>query len=427
MSTWNVSVPLALVLGLAFLALGMALGWMGARARSQERANSALQALARTEGERDLLRAELDQAEQSLGHDERTAAELAPLRASLERVERQVQVLERDRLEQFGQVGEHLVQVAAQTRALQEQTASLSGALSASATRGTWGEVQLRRVLEHAGMLAHCDFDEQVSATTRHDARVRPDVVVHLPGEASVVIDAKAPMSSFLKAQADELPSDEAQLLLSQHAKALRAHVDSLAAKDYWSAFEHSPELVLCFVPSDAVLAAALRADPSLYHDAQLAKVVLVSPASLLAVLRAMALAWQRDSLTQNAHELLAIGAELHQRLGTLGRHVVDMGSALRRSVESYNRFVGTMESRVLVTSRKLHELGLVEDIPKPVPGVEVTPRPLTAAELLQEEFDVALAPDQQPDGEDPLDWENSFNPARETDHSRRAGRAEGA
>ncbi|MFK5634711.1 DNA recombination protein RmuC [Ornithinimicrobium sp. LYQ103] len=376
MAWWQVTLA-AVVL----LALGAAVGMAYARSRGDVH-------LARAETERDGLVRQVEVLERSVTDDREAAAELAPLRSSLARVEQQVQSLERDRVEQYGQVGEHLAQVAAQTRSLQQQTAVLSGALSASGTRGTWGEVQLRRVLEHAGMLDRCDFDEQVSAVSRHDARVRPDAVVRLPGGKTLVLDSKVPMSAFLRAQADDLTPVEASGHLREHARALRGHVEGLAAKEYWSAFSTSPELVICFVPSDAVLAAALRAEPDLYDHAQSRKVVLASPAILLAVLRATALAWQQDALTANARELLALGTDLHQRLGTLGRHVTTMGGALRRSVEAYNQMVGTLESRVMVTSRRMHELGLVEEPVPELRPVTTATRPLTSAELLAEELD---------------------------------------
>lgn len=382
--------PLVLTLAaLALLLLGMSWGWLLAQARASAARAERDVARAEAEGLRRELTLTLDAGEQ----DRRAAAELAPLRDSLDRVERQVRTLERDRVEQFGQVGEHLAQVAQQTRALQQQTAALSGALSSSGTRGTWGEVQLRRVLEHAGMLEHCDFEEQVGAVSRHDARVRPDVVVHLPGGKTLVIDSKTPLTAFLRAQGDDLPAEEVAGLMREHARALRGHVDALAAKDYWSAFTSSPELVICFVPSDAVLAAALRAEPDLYDRAQARRVVLASPATLLAVLRATALAWQQDALTSNAQELLRLGAELHQRLGTVGRHLGSMGTALRRSVETYNQLVGTLESRVLVTARRMQELGLADQTAAAPSPLEAAPRPLTSPELLADELARATPP----------------------------------
>lgn len=393
----TLSGAVALLVALLALLVGVALGWLAARASGMSRVAVAERdvALARASREQahaeaQELRRELEAREDLVATDARTAAELAPLRASLDRVERQVRALERDRVEHFGQVGEHLEQVAAQTRSLQQQTAALSGALSSSGIRGTWGEVQLRRVLEHAGMIAHCDFDEQVGGVSRHDARVRPDVVVRLPGDKVLVVDSKAPLSAFLRAQGEEVTAQESARLLQEHARALRGHVEALAAKDYWSAFTTSPELVVCFVPSDAVLAAALRAAPDLYDHAQSRKVVLASPATLLAVLRATALAWQQDALASNARELLTLGSELHQRLGTVGRHVAAMGGSLRRSVETYNQLVGTLESRVMVTSRRMHELGLAETPHASLAPLETAPRPIGPGWLAAELDEVA-------------------------------------
>lgn len=388
MTWWQLAV---LVLGALLLgaALGAALGAVGTR-------GPLLARVARAEAERDAWGRQLAEAQEDARAEQGAAAQLGPLRAALERVEAHVRTLERDRVEQFGEVGERLVEVVAQTRGLQQQTAALSGALSSSTTRGTWGEVQLRRVLEHAGMLERCDFEEQVGAISRHDVRVRPDVVVHLPGGKTLVLDSKAPLTAFLRAQGEELAPDERDRLLRQHAQHLRGHVDALAGKDYWSAFTTSPELVICFVPSDAVLAAALRGAPELYDHALSRRVVLASPAVLLAVLRATALAWQQDSLSTHARELLGLGTELYGRLSTLGRHLSSMGSSLRRSVESYNNLVGTLESRVLVTTRRMHELGLAEaPVAAPEP-LEVAPRPLTSAELLADELD-QVAPSAPP------------------------------
>ncbi len=357
-------------------AVGIGLGWWLARDRASVR-------LVAAEAHRDLLLQRVADHEAVARDDQQVALQLAPLRATLARVEEGVRDLERDRAEQLGQVGARLHEVSVETAALRQQTATLTGALSSSATRGTWGELQLRRVLEHAGMLARCDFEEQVGGVSQHQARVRPDVVVRLPGERVVVIDAKAPMGAFLRAQADDVSTHERAALLRRHAEALRGHVESLAAKAYWSAFTTSPEVVICFVPSDAVLVAALHASPDLYDLAQSRRVVLASPAILLAVLRGLALSWQQDALTTNAQELLRLGTDLHHRLGTLGRHVSAMGSSLRRSVETYNALVGTLESRVMVTSRQMVDLDLASDPLPRLEAVEVAPRLLTAPELV--------------------------------------------
>jgi len=333
--------------------------------------------------ERDLLRERVIDLEAAVADDTQTATILAPLRDALVRVERQVGTLERDRQVQFGELGERLGHVTSTTNALRDATATLAGSLNASTIRGTWGEVQLRRVLEHSGMLARCDFDEQVSAMSSHDRGVRPDVLVRLPGEKTLVIDAKAPMTAFLAAQADSLDPKGRSRLLGAHAASLRGHVESLAAKAYWSAFTTTPEMVICFVPGDAILASALAADPTLYEHSMSKKVVLASPGTLLALLRTVAFTWQQDALTANAQALLKLGNELYSRLGTLGSHAARMGASLQKSVESYNALVGALESRVMVTARKMNELGLADATLQEIEPIETAPRPLTAAELV--------------------------------------------
>ena len=333
--------------------------------------------------ERDLMRERVIDLEAALSDEAQTATMLAPLRDALVRVERQVGTLERDRVEQFSQVSLQLADVTISTNALRSQTASLVGSLNASTIRGNWGEVQLRRVLEHAGMLARCDFEEQVSAVSTHERGVRPDVVVRLPGDKCLVVDAKAPLTAFLSAQADGIDSAERSRLLAAHGTSLRGHVDSLATKAYWLAFTNTPEMVVCFIPGDAILAAALAADPALFEYAQARRVVLASPGTLLALLRTVAFTWQQDALTANAQLLLKLGSELYSRLGTLGSHATRMGSSLQKSVESYNALVGALESRVMVTARKMHELGLAQTPLSETEPVETAPRPLTATELI--------------------------------------------
>ena len=365
-----------LVAALAGVLIGAVVAWLVARVLFAGR-SAALST------ERDLMRERVIDLEATISDDAQTATMLAPLRDALVRVERQVGTLERDRVEQYSQVSVQLADVTTSTNALRSQTASLVGSLNASTIRGNWGEVQLRRVLEHAGMLARCDFEEQVSAVSSHERGVRPDVVVRLPGNKCLVIDAKAPLTAFLSAQADSIEPAERSRLLAAHATSLRGHVDSLATKAYWSAFTNTPEMVVCFIPGDAILAAALAADPALFEYAQVRRVVLASPGTLLALLRTVAFTWQQDALTANAQLLLKLGNELYSRLGTLGSHATRMGASLQKSVESYNALVGALESRVMVTARKMHELGLAETpLPETSP-VEAAPRPLTATELI--------------------------------------------
>lgn len=365
-----------MIAALVGVLVGAVLTWLVARVLFEGR-SAALST------ERDLMRERVIDLEATVSDDAQTATMLAPLRDALVRVERQVGTLERDRVEQFSQVSVQLADVTTSTNALRSQTASLVGSLNASTVRGNWGEVQLRRVLEHAGMLARCDFEEQVSAVSSHERGVRPDVVVRLPGDKCLVIDAKAPLTAFLGAQADGIESAERARLLAAHATSLRGHVDSLATKAYWSAFTNTPEMVVCFIPGDAILAAALAADPALFDYAQARRVVLASPGTLLALLRTVAFTWQQDALTANAQLLLKLGSDLYSRLGTLGTHATRMGASLQKSVESYNALVGALESRVMVTARKMHELGLAQTtLPETAP-VEIAPRPLTATELI--------------------------------------------
>lgn len=338
--------------------------------------------LAAAAAERDGLRERVADLQLSHDTDAATASALAPLRDTIGRVAAHVGALERDRVTQFGQLGERLSAVGASTESLRAETASLATALNSSTVRGAWGEMQLRRVLELSGLLPRCDFDEQVTAVSAHGATVRPDAVVNLPGGRHVVVDSKAPMSHFLQAHSESVGELERAELLGAHATALRRHVEALAAKSYWSAFTRSPEVVVCFVPGEAILATALADDPGLYEHALARKVVLASPGTLYAVLRTIGAIWQQDALEQNARELLVIGRDLYSRLGTLGGHVAAMGSSLTRSVEQYNRFVGTLESRVLVTSRRMHELHLATEAPGPLSPIEVAPRSLSATEL---------------------------------------------
>lgn len=376
---------LALVVGLIIgLALGALVAWLWARTSLLARVSAA-------EAEREVLRVQVDDlhARQSAQAD--TTALLAPLRDTMVRVERQVGALERDRVQQFGELGARLTEVSRTTASLRTETASLSSALNSSTVRGAWGEVQLRRVLELSGLMARCDFDEQVSAVSRHGSQIRPDAVINLPGERHVVVDSKAPMAHFLQAHGETISPTEREELLAAHATALRRHVESLAAKSYWTAFTRSPEVVVCFVPGEAILATALADDPGLYEHALSRKVVLASPGTLFAVLRTVGAIWQQDALEQNARQLLELGKELYARLTTLGRHTSAMGQSLTRAVEQYNQFVGTLESRVLVTARRMHELDLESEAPPELAPLTAASRALSAAELTD-----ALGPGQR-------------------------------
>ncbi|GAA3610330.1 DNA recombination protein RmuC [Marihabitans asiaticum] len=408
-------------------ALGAALAWgyargsvLSARTEAVLGAASAREELAAATSERDVLRARVVDLEATVADDAQTAAALRPVQDALARVSTQVQTLERDRVDQFAGVRDALVRLEESTATVGRETQSLAGSLRVSSVRGQWGETQLRRVLEVSGMLPRCDFEEQARGTNTAGEGVNPDVVVRLPGEKQLVIDAKAPMSDWLAAHGEDVSDEQRAAALSRHAKALRSHVRTLAAKEYWTAFEPSPEMVVCFVPTDATLAAALSADPSLHEEAMRERVVLTSPATLLALLRTIAYTWQQDALTRSAQELLDVGRELYQRLGTLGDRTSAMGKSLARSVEAYNALVGTLESRVFVSARRMTDIGLSTDAIAELEPVETAPRALSAPELV-EELDLAAGPhgrpeldlDQRPQPDDRFSARASGTPGR--------------
>ncbi len=372
---------LAVVLGC--LAAGGVVGWFAARARSATelaRLEATLAAARAGEGR-------LEQSLRTLGYEataqsqEAVARAVAPLHDTLHRYEQRVAELERDRVDAYAELREQVRAMSTVSGELRTETKQLVAALRAPQVRGRWGEHQLRRIVEAAGMLEHCDFAEQVTAATDQQT-VRPDLVVRLHGGRSVVVDAKAPFEAYLTAMEarDERGRDAH---LDAHAKHLRAHVDALAAKAYWTAFDPAPEFVVLFVPADPFLDVALQRDPTLLEHAFTRNVVLATPATLVALLRTVAYAWRQAALASNAVAVHSLARELHSRLATLGEHVGRLGSALGGAVTAYNRAVGSLESRVLVSARKLAELGVSDEELAPPAQVELAPRQPQAPELL--------------------------------------------
>lgn len=349
--------------------------------------------LAAADAERRLLATQNRELGEARTQDGSVLRALAPVAEKLSAVQQQVALLERDRVEQYGQLAQQLQEARLSDEQLIRSTHALESALRSNSARGQWGEVQLRRVVEAAGMLRHVDFVEQVHSAG-HDSSVRPDLVVQLPGGKQLVVDAKVPLSSYLEAQdlgtADPRtvqPSGvrasndaRSQALLAAHAKALRAHVDALGTKKYWEIPGNSPELVVCFIPAESILAAALTADAGLLDHALSRNVVLASPSTLLAVLKSVAFTWRQDVLTDSARELFELARQLYDRMGTLGENVGKLGSSLKSSVDRYNAMVGTLEARILPTARKLNTL---DEAGLATPSlVEATPRALVAPEL---------------------------------------------
>jgi DNA recombination protein RmuC len=387
-------VELLMVLaGLAVaLGVGLALGWL--LARSQAAADVArLEATLRAtrDGE-----ARLEQSLRTLSYQatEQSRAAVtqavAPLQDALHRYERRVGELERDRVGAYEALREQVRSMHETSGELRTETRQLVAALRAPQVRGRWGEHQLRRIVEAAGMLEHCDFAEQVSGTT-DDRAVRPDLVVRLHGGRRVVVDAKAPFDAYLTAMEAREESTRDNHL-ARHARHLRAHVDALAAKEYWAAFEPSPEFVVLFVPADPFLDAALQKDPALLEHAFARNVVLATPATLIALLRTVAYAWRQESLARNAIAVHTLARELYSRLSTMGDHMARVGTSLGGAVTAYNKAIGSLEARVLVSARKLADLGVSADALATPVQVETAPRQLQAPELVDSEYASLLA-----------------------------------
>ncbi|GAA3838269.1 hypothetical protein GCM10022226_70670 [Sphaerisporangium flaviroseum] len=310
---------------------------------------------------------------------------VAPLRETLARVQEQLRESETGNRVAQAELGKQMEFVRESSEQLKTQTTALVRALRRPEARGRWGELQLRRVAEIAGMARHCDFDEQASATTA-DGVVRPDMVVRLAGGKNIVVDSKVSLAAYLDAaEAGESEMQEARL--DAHARHLREHVDRLAAKAYWQAFSPAPEFVVLFIPGEAFLAPALERDPSLLEHAMNRRVHIATPTTLITMLRTAQYAWQQEALSENARAVFDLGKELYERLGAMGRNVDAVGKALSRAVVAYNKTVGSLESRVLVSARKLNDLGLV-DGPLPQPElVEELPRPPSMPELVGEDL----------------------------------------
>jgi DNA recombination protein RmuC len=370
---------------LVCLAVGAALGWLAARLRAAAdiaRLEATVQAA--RDGE-----ARLESSMKALSYEataqsqEAVARAVAPLHEALRRYEERVAELEHDRVDAYAELREQVRAMGAVSGELRTETKQLVAALRAPQVRGRWGEHQLRRIVEAAGMLEHCDFAEQVSAAT-DDQGVRPDLLVRLHGGRTVVVDAKAPFDAYLSAMEsrDERARDGH---LDQHARHLRMHVDALAAKAYWTAFESTPDFVVLFVPADPFLDAALQRDASLMEHAFRRNVVLATPATLVALLRTVAYSWRQEALARNAVAVHGLARELYGRLSTLGDHVGKLGASLGAAVTAYNRAVGSLESRVLVSARKLAEMGVSDRDLAPPAQVELAPRQPQAPELLDE------------------------------------------
>ncbi|MSU45695.1 MAG: DNA recombination protein RmuC [Lacunisphaera sp.] len=412
-----------IVIALLCLVVGAALGWFIAQSRaaaSIERARLATEQVAKLEAELTTLRARATELETERGALKEAQAKLLesfkalsadalrsnnqsflelaretfgklhqqsadelgkrqqaidsmvkPLKESLEKVDAKIGEMEKTRAGAYGQLSEQLKSLTTTQGQLQAEAAKLSTALSSTRTAGTWGEVQLRRVIELSGMTSYCDFVVQTAAASGD----RPDVVVRLPGNQQIVIDAKAPNEAYREAAnaSDEKTRSEK---LAEHAAKVRGHIDALGAKNYWEQFQPSPEFVVLFLPGDQFLAGALQADSSLFDRAIAKKVVLATPATLIALLKAAACGWRQESVSKNAEEIADLGRQLYDRIAGFADNLDKVGRGLETASKAYNFAVGSFEQTLLPGARKFSELGAkgVKELADPAP-TETTPR----------------------------------------------------
>jgi DNA recombination protein RmuC len=294
---------------------------------------------------------------------------LAPVQTSLRSMHDKVAELESQRNRQHGELTQQLKSSVESEERLRATAESLASALKNNATRGVWGETQLRAVVESAGMLEHVNFDVQSSIRVESRA-ARPDMVVHLPGGKNIAVDAKVPFTAYLEANAILPTASDAELarretLLKQHVKAVRDHITALGARSYWDGLDSSPEMVVAFIPSESLLSAALEADPSIMEFAFSKHVALASPVTLFSVLKAVAVSWRHEVVTQEAKALFDVSRELYSRLTTLATHVDKLGRSIERSVKDYNTFVGSLERQVLPSARRLSQLDESKVLPQ--------------------------------------------------------------
>lgn len=389
---------LSLLIGLLLgIAIGAVIGLLVARSRSAapdtvailgelkaEAAASDATAVALREQVEQLL-AQQRAAQHGREADNRVLQALSPVQETLRSMQQTVAELEAQRSLQHGQLSEQLKNATESEERLRGTAESLASALRNNGTRGVWGETQLRNVVQAAGLVERVDFDVQSSVVSDAGAG-RPDMVIHLPGGKNIAVDAKVPFTAFLEASqiAVTATGEEGarrEALLKQHVRVVRGHIDTLASKAYWAGLDASPELVIAFIPSESLVASAMEADPSIMDYAFGKRVALASPVTLWSVLKTVAFTWQQDVLTDEAKNLFDLGKELYQRLSTLSEHADKLRRSIDSTVASYNQFANSLESRVLVSARKLNVLDESRVIGQAA-TIDSVARPLTAVEL---------------------------------------------
>jgi DNA recombination protein RmuC len=343
--------------------------------------NAAFLNLAKTSLERfqESAKTDLDQRQQTID------ALVKPVAESLAKVDSKLQELEKVRIDAYRSVSEQMKALADTHHQLRKETSNLVQAMRTPTVRGRWGEIQLKRVVELAGMLEHCDFYQQVSIDT-DEGRLRPDLLVRLPAKKSIVVDSKCPLMSFL--EAIECHDEEKRReKYRAHAQCVRNHITALSKKSYYEQFEQAPEFVVLFIPGEVFFSAVLEHDPELIEAGVENNVIIATPTTLIALLRAVAYGWRQERLAEHAKEIGNLGRELHKRLAKMGSHFAGVGKGLKAAIDAYNKTVGTLESRVLVTARRFSDLevaSLDSEVPEISP-IEQTPRRLQASEFLEQ------------------------------------------
>ena len=359
---------ISLLVGLAIGAvLGVAIGYFVAKSKKQLAPDLSSQLAAAQATETELrvqlsnLQSQIEQEKLKAQEENKILVQLAPVKQQLEQMQTVVAQLEKERSTQFASITEQLRNAVETDENLRKQTQTLAQALSSNSLRGVWGEAQLRKLVELAGLIKHADFSEQATIATEGGSG-RADMVINLPGGKSLAIDSKVPFNSYQEASAiSELSTgeelDRRRRLLEEHVKAMRKHIDDLGSKAYWTGLDSSPDFVVCFVPSESLLSAALEQDPAILEYAFKKNVALASPVSLFSVLKTINYIWRQNADESQIRSMIKLGKELYDRVGKVAQVADKLGRSINTTVKDYNAFVSSLESRMLVTARKLNDL----------------------------------------------------------------------